>query len=101
MHFAWLGYRARGDAREGVGVLQLCSGGRDHEQGEPQRVPQVSRLVHVGDDLGLTVCYRIWWRPRILRDVTNVDFATKILGYDTKLPLYIVSGSDVAYAHRN
>lgn len=49
----------------------------------------------LGRDLELTVCHRIWWRPRILRDVTNVDFATKILGYDTKLPLYIVSCSEL------
>ena len=34
--------------------------------------------------------HRIWWRPRILRDVTNVDFSTKILGHHTKMPLYIV-----------
>ncbi|KAI0827961.1 FMN-dependent dehydrogenase-domain-containing protein [Trametes gibbosa] len=33
--------------------------------------------------------HRIWWRPRILRDVTNVDFSTKILGLATKFPLYI------------
>lgn len=24
---------------------------------------------------------RIWFRPRILRDVTNIDFASTILGH--------------------
>ena len=37
--------------------------------------------------------HRIWWRPRILRDVTNVDYSTKILGFPSKMPLYIVSRS--------
>ncbi|KAI0645201.1 FMN-dependent dehydrogenase-domain-containing protein [Trametes meyenii] len=35
--------------------------------------------------------HRIWWRPRILRDVTNVDFSTTILGHRTKMPLYITA----------
>ena len=34
---------------------------------------------------------RIWFRPRILRNVTNVDWSTKILGHATKMPIYIVS----------
>ena len=35
--------------------------------------------------------HRIWWRPRILRDVTNVDWSTQILGHRSSMPLYIVS----------
>ncbi|KAI0359592.1 hypothetical protein OH77DRAFT_1420116 [Trametes cingulata] len=35
--------------------------------------------------------HRIWWRPRILRDVTNVDFSTKILGHRSSMPLYITA----------
>ncbi|TBU31122.1 FMN-dependent dehydrogenase-domain-containing protein [Dichomitus squalens] len=35
--------------------------------------------------------HRIWWRPRILRDVTHVDWSTKILGHPSKLPLYITA----------
>lgn len=35
--------------------------------------------------------FRIWFRPRILRNVTNVDWSTKILGHATKMPIYIVS----------
>ncbi|KAI3605017.1 mitochondrial cytochrome [Moniliophthora roreri] len=32
---------------------------------------------------------RIWFRPRILRDVTNVDWSTTILGHKSSLPVYI------------
>jgi L-lactate dehydrogenase (cytochrome) len=34
---------------------------------------------------------RIWFRPRILRDVTDVDFSTRILGIPSRMPVYIVS----------
>ena len=34
---------------------------------------------------------RIWFRPRIMRDVTNVRFDTKILGHPTSMPLYITA----------
>ncbi|KDQ52808.1 hypothetical protein JAAARDRAFT_162334 [Jaapia argillacea MUCL 33604] len=33
--------------------------------------------------------HRIWFRPRILRDVTNVDWSTTILGQKSRMPLYI------------
>ena len=33
----------------------------------------------------------IWFRPRILRNVTRVDWSTKILGIPSKMPIYIVS----------
>lgn len=32
---------------------------------------------------------RIWFRPRVLRNVRNVDPATRILGADYKLPLFV------------
>ncbi|KAI0343674.1 glyoxylate dehydrogenase [Trametopsis cervina] len=32
---------------------------------------------------------RVWFRPRILRDVSSVDWSTKILGRKSSLPLYI------------
>ncbi|KAI0767098.1 FMN-dependent dehydrogenase-domain-containing protein [Fomes fomentarius] len=35
--------------------------------------------------------HRIWWRPRILRDVTDVDWSTRILGHLSKMPLYITA----------
>ena len=34
--------------------------------------------------------HSVWFRPRILRDVTNVDWSTTILGHKTSMPLYIV-----------
>ncbi|KAF9464966.1 cytochrome b2 [Collybia nuda] len=33
--------------------------------------------------------HRIWFRPRILRDVTKVDWSTTILGHKSSMPLYI------------
>ncbi|PCH36534.1 hypothetical protein WOLCODRAFT_140500 [Wolfiporia cocos MD-104 SS10] len=35
--------------------------------------------------------HRIWFRPRILRNVTNVDWSTRILGQPSKLPIYITA----------
>ncbi|KIM40332.1 hypothetical protein M413DRAFT_28816 [Hebeloma cylindrosporum] len=32
---------------------------------------------------------RVWFRPRILRDVTSVDWSTTILGCKSSLPVYI------------
>jgi L-lactate dehydrogenase (cytochrome) len=33
---------------------------------------------------------RVWFRPRILRDVSTVNWSTTILGCKSSLPLYIV-----------
>jgi L-lactate dehydrogenase (cytochrome) len=35
------------------------------------------------------VC-RIWFRPRVMRDVTVVDYSTRILGHASTMPIYIV-----------
>ncbi|KAJ3890084.1 FMN-dependent dehydrogenase-domain-containing protein [Lentinula edodes] len=35
--------------------------------------------------------HRIWFRPRIMRDVTNVDFSSTILGHKTSMPIYITA----------
>lgn len=35
--------------------------------------------------------HRIWFRPRILVDVTKVDWSTKILGYKSSMPVYITA----------
>lgn len=32
---------------------------------------------------------RVWFRPRVLRDVTSVDWSTTILGQKSSLPVYI------------
>ncbi|GAA5921880.1 hypothetical protein JCM1841_000961 [Sporobolomyces salmonicolor] len=34
---------------------------------------------------------RLWFRPRILRDVTTIDFSSTILGHKTTLPIYITA----------
>lgn len=33
---------------------------------------------------------RIWFRPRVLRDVSKVDWSTTILGHGSSMPVYIV-----------
>ncbi|TFY72153.1 hypothetical protein EVG20_g845 [Dentipellis fragilis] len=35
--------------------------------------------------------HRIWFRPRILRDMTHVDYSTTILGQPSKMPIYITA----------
>ncbi|CCF54891.1 hypothetical protein NDA11_003540 [Ustilago hordei] len=34
---------------------------------------------------------RIWFRPRILRDVSKIDYSTSILGHKSTLPVYITA----------
>jgi L-lactate dehydrogenase (cytochrome) len=34
---------------------------------------------------------RLWFRPRVLRDVTNIDYSTTLLGTKTSLPIYITA----------
>jgi L-lactate dehydrogenase (cytochrome) len=39
-----------------------------------------------------TLAYqRVWFRPRILRNVKHVDYSTTVLGRKTSMPIYIVS----------
>ncbi|ORY26168.1 FMN-dependent dehydrogenase-domain-containing protein [Naematelia encephala] len=35
--------------------------------------------------------HRLWFRPRILRNVGVVDFSTEILGYKSSMPVYITA----------
>lgn len=35
--------------------------------------------------------HRVWFRPRILRDVKHVDFSTKIWNFPTSMPVYITA----------
>ncbi|KAH9976160.1 FMN-dependent dehydrogenase-domain-containing protein [Lactifluus volemus] len=35
--------------------------------------------------------HRIWFRPRVLRDVTKVDWSTTIVGHPSKMPIYITA----------
>ncbi|EIM85014.1 uncharacterized protein STEHIDRAFT_81830 [Stereum hirsutum FP-91666 SS1] len=35
--------------------------------------------------------HRIWFRPRILRDMTSVDWSTTILGHKSSMPIYITA----------
>lgn len=38
-----------------------------------------------------TAYHRVWFRPRIMIDVTKVDWSTKILGHHTSMPIYITA----------
>lgn len=42
---------------------------------------------------------RIWFRPRILIDVANVDFSTKFFGTDNKAPFYITATALAKLGH--
>lgn len=53
-----------------------------HITGKP---PLINRPLLLSDSWR-----RIWFRPRVMRDVTTVDFSTRILGHPTKMPIYIV-----------
>lgn len=44
----------------------------------------------VSPAIALTDDDSVWFRPRILRDVSSVDWSTTILGQKSSLPLYIV-----------
>ncbi|KAI0090706.1 FMN-dependent dehydrogenase-domain-containing protein [Irpex rosettiformis] len=35
--------------------------------------------------------HRIWFRPRVLRNVTEVDFSTTLLGHKSSMPIYITA----------
>lgn len=37
------------------------------------------------------VYQRIWFRPRILRDVSKVDYSSKLLGHKSSMPIYITA----------
>lgn len=34
---------------------------------------------------------RIWFRPRVLRDVSKIDFSTSLLGQKSTMPIYITA----------
>jgi len=34
---------------------------------------------------------RVWFRPRVLRNVSKVDFSTSIFGFKTSMPVYITA----------
>ncbi|GBE80753.1 FMN-dependent dehydrogenase-domain-containing protein [Sparassis latifolia] len=45
--------------------------------------------------------HRVWFRPRILRDVTHVDWSTKILGQPTRMPVYITATALGKLGHKD
>lgn len=53
-------------------------------------------LVSAGDDEvtyreNMSAFRRIWFKPRILVDVANLDLSTTVLGHTHRLPLYITA----------
>jgi len=73
-----------------MGLLLFRRGRRNHEQGESRCVSPVDYRQSNACPLLNGLWSRIWFRPRILRDVTTVDFSAHILGHPTKMPIYIV-----------
>ena len=56
------------------------------------------KLLSIDDPLLLSDPWlRIWFRPRVMRDVTTVDFSTHILGHPTKIPIYIVRTFSIVF----
>jgi L-lactate dehydrogenase (cytochrome) len=43
--------------------------------------------------------HRLWFRPRVLVDVSKIDMRTKIMGYDSSFPLYITAAALGKLAH--
>lgn len=91
-HQTTTGCRQASHAREGMGILLVRSRRRDYESRKPCSISQVRCLLassHVCAPISFSL--RVWFRPRILRDVTEVDWSTTILGHRSSMPLYIVS----------
>jgi len=44
---------------------------------------------------------RIWFRPRILRNVAHIDFSTSILGSPTRMPVYVAATALGGLYHPN
>jgi L-lactate dehydrogenase (cytochrome) len=42
---------------------------------------------------------RIWFRPRLLRNIRHIDTRTKILGHDVKLPFFVSPAAMAKLAH--
>lgn len=59
--------------------------------------PQAWAYYSSGSDDELTLrenikaFHRIWLKPRVLVDVRNINLSSKILGFDTTLPIYITA----------
>ncbi|GHJ89828.1 hypothetical protein NliqN6_6230 [Naganishia liquefaciens] len=48
-----------------------------------------------------TAFHRIWFRPRILRDVSKVDYSTNILGFKSSMPIYITATALGKLGHKD
>jgi isopentenyl diphosphate isomerase/L-lactate dehydrogenase-like FMN-dependent dehydrogenase len=42
---------------------------------------------------------RIWFRPRLLRNIRHIDTSTKILGHDVTLPFFVSPAAMAKLAH--
>ncbi|KAJ4286314.1 hypothetical protein N0V90_013348 [Kalmusia sp. IMI 367209] len=50
-------------------------------------------------DANRSIFDRIWFRPRLLRNIRDVDTKTKILGHDVKLPFFVSPAAMARLAH--
>ncbi|MCJ1482076.1 hypothetical protein MMC06_002238 [Schaereria dolodes] len=44
---------------------------------------------------------RIWWRPRVLKSVSEVDTMVQIQGAQSQLPFYVSPAAMAKLAHKN
>lgn len=44
---------------------------------------------------------RVWFRPRVLRNVGTVDYSSKILGFPTSMPIYITATALGKLGHKD
>lgn len=43
---------------------------------------------------------RVWFRPRVLRNVAKVDYSTSIFGFKTSMPVYITATALGKFSHQ-
>lgn len=59
----------------------------------------ICSICHLCFDPIYTPIFRIWFRPRVLVDVSNVDISSKILGFPTEAPFYATACALGKLAH--
>ncbi|RSH88948.1 hypothetical protein EHS25_002610 [Saitozyma podzolica] len=65
--------------------------GADDEITMPVEVPAEGSIADHAQRENHNAYHRVWFRPRILRNVKSVDFSTSIWGHATSMPVYITA----------
>ncbi|KAH8913844.1 hypothetical protein BT69DRAFT_1358318 [Atractiella rhizophila] len=90
--------KEREERKKNLPPLELCLNLYDFENlAKTVMAPAAWAYYSSGSDDEITMrenhsaYQRLWFRPRILRDVTNVDFSTTLLGCKSSMPMYITA----------